>query len=158
MLKAILLFILLISGIDHGMADEDMTSDLICPCECAMILSTCDCTTAIQVKKEIIQMKESGFSEKQVFSALQAEYGKDILAHPEKTSTMSLWMGGISLSVLFVFVGYIFGRKPRMGVIPDIKKYEQRFEEEYHTFVSELNEPDKNIEPFSKDSSNLEGK
>ncbi|MDO8726845.1 MAG: cytochrome c-type biogenesis protein CcmH [Candidatus Methanoperedens sp.] len=158
MLRVIMLFTLLISGIKPVMADDDMTSGLICPCECAMVISTCDCTTAIQVKKEITQMKESGFSEKQIFSALQAEYGKEILAHPEKSSSMSLWMGGISLSILFVFVGYIFGRKPRMGVIPDIKKYEQRFEEEYHTFVSELNEPDKNIEPFSKDSSNLEGK
>ena len=158
MLRVIMLFTLLISGIKPVMADDDMTSGLLCPCECAMVISTCDCTTAIQVKKEITQMKESGFSEKQIFSALQAEYGKEILANPEKSSSMLLWMGGISLSILFVFVGYIFGRKPRMGVIPDIKKYEQRFEEEYRKFVFELDKPEKIIEPFSKGSSNLEGK
>ncbi len=158
MYRVLMLFVLLIPGIDTVQAYDDMTSGLICPCECAMVISTCDCTTAIQVKKEITQMKESGFSEKQVFSALQAEYGKEILAHPEKSSSMSLWMGGISLSILFVFLGYIFTRKPKMDVIPDIKKYEQKFEEEYQKFVSELDEHEKNIEPFSKDSTDREGK
>jgi cytochrome c-type biogenesis protein CcmH/NrfF len=140
MLKAILLSILLISGIDHGMADEDMTSDIICPCECAMILSTCDCTTAIQVKKEIAQMKENGFSEKQIYSALQAEYGNAILVHPEKINSMLFWMGVASLIILFVFLGYIFTRKMKTELIPDIKRYEERFEEEYRKFVSEMEE------------------
>src|SRR5659263_757624 len=84
MRRTFMMFMLLISVINPVMADEDMTSDLVCPCECAMVISTCDCTTAIQVKKEITQMKEKGFSEKQTFSVLQAEYGKDIMAHPEK--------------------------------------------------------------------------
>lgn len=140
MLRFIILFILLISGIDRGMADEDMTSDLICPCECAMIISTCDCPTAIQVNKEIAQMKENGFSDKQIFSALRAEYGKDIMKHPETASTMLLWMGGISLSILFVFLGYIFTRRPKMDIIPDIRRYEERFEEEYKKFASEKEE------------------
>ncbi len=140
MLRVIILFILLISGIDHGMADEDITYDLICPCECAMIISTCDCTTAIQVKTEIAQMKENGFSEKQVFSALEAEYGKDILKHPEKTSSVSLWVAGASLSLLLVFIGYIFTKKMKTEIIPDIRKYEERFDEEYRKFVSEMEE------------------
>lgn len=158
MYRVLMFFVLLISGINTVQAYDDMTSGLICPCECAMVISTCDCTTAIQVKKEITQMKESGFSEKQVFSALQAEYGMEILAHPEKSSSMSLWMGGISLSILFVFLGYIFTRKPKMDVIPDIKKYEQRFEEEYQKFVSELDKPEKDIESFSKYPTDREGK
>ncbi len=158
MYRVLMISVLLISGIKPVMAERDMTSNLICPCECAMVISTCDCTTAIQVKKEITQMKESGFSEKQIFSALQAEYGKEILVNPEKTSSLSLWMGGVSLSILFVFLGYIFTRKPKQDIIPDIKKYEQRFEDEYHKFVSELDEPEKNIKSFSKGSSNLEGK
>jgi cytochrome c-type biogenesis protein CcmH/NrfF len=140
MLKAILIFILLISGIDHGMADEDMTSDLICPGECAMVISTCDCTTAIQVKKEIAQMKESSFSEKQIFSALQAEYGNSILVHPEKINSMLFWMSIASLIILFIFLGYIFTRKMKTELIPDIKRYEGRFEEEYSKFVSEMAE------------------
>ncbi len=142
MLRVIMLFALLITGIKPVMAYDDMTSDLICPCECAMVISTCDCTTAIQVKKEITQMRESGFSEKQMFSALQAEYGKEILVHPEKKSLISLWVGGVSLSILFVFLGYIFTRKPNKDIIPDIKKYEQRFEEDYREFISEFDEPD----------------
>ncbi|KAB2947691.1 MAG: Cytochrome C biogenesis protein [Candidatus Methanoperedens nitroreducens] len=162
MLRVIMLFTLLTSGINYVMADDNMTSDLICPCECAMVISTCDCTTAIQVKKEITRMKDNGFSEKRIFSALQAEYGKEIMVNPEKTNPLSLWIGGLSLGILLVFTGYIFTKKPKMEVIPeitpDIKKYEQRFEEEYRKFVSELEEPEKNMEPFSRGSSNPEVK
>ncbi|MCZ7399182.1 MAG: cytochrome c-type biogenesis protein CcmH [Candidatus Methanoperedens sp.] len=136
MYRVLMLFVLLISGIKPVMADDAMTSGLICPCECAMVISTCDCTTAIQVKKEITQMKENGFSENQIFSALQAEYGKEILVNPEKTGSISLWAGGISLTILFVFLGYIFTRKPKKEIIPDMTRYEQRFEEEYRDFIS----------------------
>ncbi len=135
-----MLFILLIPGIYPVLADDEMTSGLICPCECAMVISTCDCATAIQVKKEITQMKENGFSEKQVFSALQAEYGKEILAHPEKTNSMLLWMGGISLIILFVFLGFVLTKKPIPDIIPtpNNEKYKQLFEEEYRKFVFEV--------------------
>lgn len=133
----LMIFMLLISVINPVMADEDMTSDLICPCECAMVISTCDCTTAIQVKKEIAQMKEKGFSQMQIFSALQAEYGKEILAPHGKDISSKLWVIGAALSLLLVFLGYIFSRKTKMDIIPDLKKYEQQFEEEYRNFVSE---------------------
>jgi len=156
MFKIIILFIL-ISGISPVMADGDMASDLICPCECAMVISTCDCPTAIQVKKEITQMKENGFSEKQIFSAFQAEYGKGILIHPEKTISTSLWVG-VSLAVILGFVGYIATRKPNPDVTPDREKYEKRFEEEYQKFVSEFDEPNKNISSFTKGSSKVEEK
>ena len=97
-------------------------------------------------------MKENGFSEKQVFSALKAEYGKEILIHPEKRSSLSLLVGGVSLIALFVFLGYIFTRKPNKDIIPDIKKYEERFDEEYRKFISEFDEP-KCDPPFNDNSS-----
>ncbi len=155
MRRVLMIFVLLTSGINHVMAEKNMTSDLICPCECAMVISTCDCTTAIQVKKEISQMKGLGFSEAQVFSALQAEYGKEIMARPQKTNSMGLWLGGATLSILFVFLGYIYIRKPKKVIVPDSKKYEQRFEDEYRQFLSEV-EPD-NIE-LLKDPTNMEEK
>ncbi len=148
MFKIIILFIL-ISGISPVMADGGMVSDLICPCECAMVISTCDCPTAMQVKKEIIQMKENGFSEKQIFTALQTEYGKEILAHPEKTNSMSLWTAGIALTIMLAFLGYFITKKPNPDIIPDKKKYEQRFDEEYRKFVSEFDEP-KDIHLFER--------
>lgn len=140
----LMMFIFLISVIDPVMADEDMTSDLICPCECAMVISTCDCSTAIQVRKEIALMKEKGFSEKQIFSALQAEYGKEIISQPQK-GISSLWIIGAALSLLLVFIGYFFFKRRKVDNIPDIKKYEMQFEEEYRNYVSEIDDPNKNI-------------
>ena len=130
----LMIFMLLISVINPVMADEVMTSDLICPCECAMVISTCDCATAIQVKKEIAQMKEKSFSQMQIFSALQAEYGKEILAPHGKDKASKLWVVGAALSLILVFLGY---RKTKIDIIPDTKKYEQQFEEEYRNYVSE---------------------
>ncbi len=144
MFKIMILFIL-ISGlfsINPAMADEDMTSHLICPCECAMVISTCDCATAAEVKKEIAQMKENGFSEMQIFSALQTEYGKEILAHPEKVNSIPVWVPGISVAFISVFLGFILIRKKNQDVIPvpEREKYEKQFEEEYRKFVSEMEE------------------
>lgn len=147
-----MMFMLLISVIDPVMADEDMTSGLICPCECEMIISTCDCSTAIQVKKEITRMKEKGFPGNQILSALQVEYGKEIIAPPEEDISSKLWFIGAALIILFVFLGYIFSKKTKMDIIPDIKKYEQQFEEEYKNFVSEIDEPNKNANHISNEN------
>lgn len=154
----LMMLVLLISMVDPVMADEDMTSNLICPCECAMIISTCDCITAIQVEKEITQMKEKSFSEKQILSALQVEYGKKIIAPHEEDISSKLWVIAAALSLLFVFIGYIFSRKTKLDIIPDIKKYEQQFEEEYRNFVSETDEPNLKKNPVSNDNSTPEDK
>ncbi len=139
--RAILLFVLLLPLTSiNAVSEEDMTSHLICPCECTMIISTCDCPTATQVKKEINSMKENGFSEKQVLKALQTEYSEAILAHPEKANSVPLWMAGIPLVLMLVFFGYIMSRKPNPDIIPDKEKYEKRFEDEYREFVSETEE------------------
>lgn len=140
-LRAILFFflLLLLTVINATTADEDMTSNLICPCECAMVISTCDCPTALQVKKEIGSMKQNGFSEKQIFKALQAEYGREII-HQEKVNSTLLWLAGISLAIVFGFVGYIVAKKPKPDITPDREKYEKRFEEEYRKFVLEMEE------------------
>ncbi|MCX9014517.1 MAG: cytochrome c-type biogenesis protein CcmH [Candidatus Methanoperedens sp.] len=134
--------VFLLASIHPALAGEDITPHLVCPCECAMIISTCDCPTAQRVKNEITQMKNSGFSDKQVYSAMQAGYGDGIIAHPGKMNNTSLWIAGV-LSVLFlIFIGYIVARKPNPAIIPipGREKYEGQFEEEYRNFVSELEE------------------
>jgi hypothetical protein len=57
-----------------------------------------------------------------------------------------------------VFLGYIFSKKTKVDIIPEIKKYEQQFEEEYRNFVSEIDEPNKNKNPVSNDTSTPEDK
>jgi cytochrome c-type biogenesis protein CcmH/NrfF len=95
----------------------------------------------VQVKKEIAQMKENGFSEKQIYSGLQTEYGTEIMAHSQKDS-IPLWVAGIPLAFIFVFLGFILIRKPNPNIIPipDKERYEKQFEEEYQKFISEMEE------------------
>ncbi len=140
---AVLFLIITLAVPVLAVTEEDMTSGLVCPCECAMIISTCDCSTAIQIKNEISAMKRTGFSENQIVAALQAEYGREILVHPEKASS-SWWIAGTSVALLLVFVGYIMRKKTNPDIIPvsDREKYEQQFEEEYRKYVSEYKEPE----------------
>lgn len=140
MMNVMLLFSLLLPLVsaDMVMAEEEMTSYLICPCECDMVISTCDCTTAIQIKKEISSMKVNGFSDKQIFSALKTEYGNDIVAQ-EKIDTTSLWVGGLFLSVVLLLLGYFMKTKVNPLVLPS-DKYQQQFDEEYRRFVDETEE------------------
>lgn len=145
MFKIILLFILLTSivvPVKTVAANDDMTSGMICPCECAMILSMCDCPTATQINNEITHMKEIGFSEGQIFKVLQAEYGMGIFTPPENKSQISLWAAGIFSLLILVFLVYMATRRLNPDVIPDSfkKKYEQRFEEEYRKFVLSMEE------------------
>ena len=132
----------LMVSIDPVLAEEDITRHLVCPCECAMIISTCDCPTAQQVNNEIVQMKNNGFSENQIYSALQTEYGEGIIAHPDKINKTSLWIPGTLLVLFFIFIGFIVLRKPNSDVIPipGREKYEGQFETEYRNFISELEE------------------
>lgn len=114
-------------------ADEGIASHLMCPCECEMILSTCDCPSAIIVRNEITSMTDHGFSEKQIISALVKEYGNVII--PERKDTTTLLAGSIILLVVLVLVGYFAASKPDPYVIPDSEKYRKQFDEEYLRFV-----------------------
>src|SRR3989337_4012478 len=122
MFKILFVLIIIIWVAPVNTALADITSKLICPCECAMVISSCECPTAIRIKNEITQMKDNGFSEKQTLSVLQAEYGTDIQAHPEKINSASLWVAGASVSILLIFLGYIFTKRTKIETIPDIKK------------------------------------
>ena len=141
MLTAIILFYLLLPlvSVEMVMAEEEITSHLICPCECAMVVSTCDCPTSVQIEKEISLMKENGFSEKQVFSALKTEYGNEIVAK-EKIENTSLWTGSIFLSIVLILLGLFATKKLKPDLIPFKEKYRQQFEEEYRRFADETEE------------------
>ncbi|VVB54548.1 Uncharacterised protein [uncultured archaeon] len=64
----------------------------------------------------------------------------------------------LSLTILFVFLGYIFYKKTKTDIVPDINKYEQQFEEEYRNFVSEIDEPDKDTNHIPRDIPSQEAK
>ena len=64
----------------------------------------------------------------------------------------------LSLTILFVYLGYIFYKKMKTDIVPDIKKYEQQFEEEYRNFVSEIDEPDKDTNHIPGDIPSQEAK
>ncbi len=69
------------------MADADMDAiqqNLMCQCGCTMVLYSCDCGTAEQMRGEIKTMLGEGKTQQQVLDYYVGKYGEKVLAAPTK--------------------------------------------------------------------------
>lgn len=66
---------------------------LICQCGCTMVVDVCDCGTAENIRKDILNKMNSGMSNQQVLAAYIAQYGEKVLAYPEKKGfNLTAWI------------------------------------------------------------------
>ncbi len=62
---------------------EEVASNLICPCGCDnMIVSSCVCGTAAQLRAEISDKLAAGMTAEQIWDEFVRRYGQKILATP----------------------------------------------------------------------------
>lgn len=64
-----------------GLVDE-IGTNLMCQCGCTMVLSSCDCGTAEQMRGEIRDMLGQGKSKQDILNYYVAKYGEKVLAAP----------------------------------------------------------------------------
>ncbi len=64
-----------------GLVDEIGTS-LMCQCGCTMVLSSCDCGTAEQMRGEIRDMLGQGKSKADIINYYVGKYGEKVLTAP----------------------------------------------------------------------------
>ncbi len=64
-----------------GIVDE-IGANLMCQCGCTMVLSTCDCGTADQMRGEIRSMVDQGKTKDDIMSYYVGKYGEKVLAAP----------------------------------------------------------------------------
>ncbi len=64
-----------------GLVDE-IGANLMCQCGCTMVLSTCDCGTAEQMRGEIRDMISQGKGKDDILNYYAGKYGEKVLAAP----------------------------------------------------------------------------
>jgi cytochrome c-type biogenesis protein CcmH len=117
---------------------------VICTCGCAnMVLSTCLCGHADEMREEIRGLFESGMGEEEVLQALIDRYGERVLATPKQEGfnltayTMPflaiLLGGGLVLALINRWkknVGGGGGERPEEEDLADDDPYRKRLEQE----------------------------
>ena len=129
---------------------EEVSSSIWCPCDCAMLLSNCECATADEVGYQIDQMINQGKTKDQIINELQGKYGKKILAMPKKSGLeLLLWVvpvtaavGGTAIILLHAhrktsITEFKGGKYEKEELRVVTAKYDQIFNEEYRNAKKE---------------------
>ncbi|MFC1976980.1 cytochrome c-type biogenesis protein CcmH [Chloroflexota bacterium] len=88
----------------------DISKQLICPCDCTEVLSTCDCATQEELVASIEQKLAEGQSEEQIIQSFVDQYGKQVLASTPQQVPASAPEQGLNLMVWGLpFAGLLFG-------------------------------------------------
>jgi cytochrome c-type biogenesis protein CcmH len=113
---------------------EDIAGKIACYCGTCphLVVSTCGCSVADQIKADIQKMIDSGQSEEQILQGYVAKYGQTVLAAPTKTGfNLTAWI--IPFAAFFIggvlLVTYLKKQQKLPQPTPS-KKADQADEEE----------------------------
>jgi cytochrome c-type biogenesis protein CcmH len=65
-----------------GVVDE-ISANLMCQCGCTMVLNTCECGTADQMRGEIKAMLDQGKTKEEILNFYVGKYGDKVLSAPK---------------------------------------------------------------------------
>ncbi|MHB1006010.1 MAG: cytochrome c-type biogenesis protein [Chloroflexota bacterium] len=63
---------------------ESITKELLCQCNCTMMVNVCDCGTAEQMRQLVREKLASGQTGKQILDYFVTQYGEKVLGSPKK--------------------------------------------------------------------------
>jgi cytochrome c-type biogenesis protein CcmH len=78
---ALLVAFTAVPAMADGIVDE-IGTNLMCQCGCTMVLASCDCGTAEQMRGEIRDMLGQGKSKPDILNYYVGKYGEKVLAAP----------------------------------------------------------------------------
>jgi len=130
---------------------SSLEKELMCQCDCAMVLEPCRCGVAEQMRGLIGEMIDEGQTKGQILDYFVAEYGETVLSVPTKKGfNLTVWIvpfasilaGGTGL----YFILRVWSSKgatsaeeailqPRLS--DDADEYQQKFEQELEQFRQE---------------------
>jgi len=72
---------------------DDIAKELMCQCGCTMVVATCDCGTAEQMRNEIAAKLGEGQTKDQILAYYVGLYGEKVLAAPTKQGfNLTAWV------------------------------------------------------------------
>ncbi len=149
----ILILSLVLLPVTPVMAQEDTVSDiakqLICQCDCGMVLSECDhpvCAYRDEMKAIIEQKLAQGESQEEILDYFVAWYGEQVLALPPKKGfNLVVWIRPFASILVGGVVVYLAVKAwVRRGRQPPISAKAEEEDEEYRKRL------EKELEEFSE--------
>lgn len=67
-----------------ALTTSEMSGEIMCTCGCTMVLNTCSCGTADDMRSEIDSMIGQGKSKDEIINIFVSQYGEKILSSPPR--------------------------------------------------------------------------
>ena len=136
-----LLLLLLIAGVAHPTTLSDIEKQLMCQCGCTMVLASCQCGMAEEMRAEIQAKLDAGVPPAKIIQDFVAMYGETVLAAPTKRGfNLTAWIvpfgavaGGLAL---LYFIVREFAKRGREQSL----ELETEYPEELEGFSEKLDE------------------
>ena len=127
---------------------RDIENSLICQCGCMMVVASCNCGTAEQIRADIRRRLAAGEDRDDILAAYVAQYGDTVLAYPDPAVPFNLtaWVMpflGIAAGgtlIFFLVRGWVNNYRERREDEGEFRemasddKYRRRAEEEWKDY------------------------
>ncbi|MCX9014519.1 MAG: cytochrome c-type biogenesis protein CcmH [Candidatus Methanoperedens sp.] len=117
-----------------AITEEEISSNLNCPegGGCTMLVSDCQMDSALEMRETVRGMIAEGMSEKKIYKALEAKYGREVFATPPKEGFD--WIVWLALPAGIIAGGVVVYKISRKRMDDN-----EIFEYEYEQFLQERN-------------------
>jgi cytochrome c-type biogenesis protein CcmH len=117
-----------------AITEEEITSNLNCPegGGCTMLVSDCQMDSALEMRETVRGMIAERMSEKKIYKALEAKYGREVFATPPKEGFD--WIVWLALPAGIIAGGVVVYKISRKRMDDN-----EIFEYEYEQFLQERN-------------------
>lgn len=140
-----LLLLLLIAEVAHSTTLSDIEKQLMCQCGCTMVLASCQCGKAEEMRAEIQAKLDAGVPPAKIIQDFVAMYDETVLAAPTKRGfNLTAWVipfGAVAAGLaLLYFTVREFAKRGRERSL----ELEAEYPEELEEFSEQIDEELKN--------------
>lgn len=142
----ILLLLLSIAMVASSTTLSDIEKQLMCQCGCTMVLASCQCGMAEEMRAEIQAKLDAGVPPAEIIQGFVTMYGETVLAAPTKRGfNLTAWIvpfgavaGGLALLALIVRQ---FAKRSRERSLEaeypeeELERFSERIEEELKEYL-----------------------
>jgi len=134
----LLLLLLLIAGVAHSTTLSEIEKQLMCQCGCGMVLASCQCSMAEEMRAEIQAKLDAGVPPDEIVQNFVAMYGETVLAAPTKR--------GFNLAAWIIPFGVVIAGLALLYFI--VREFAKRGRKQSLELETEY--PEKELEGFSE--------
>ncbi len=106
----VVLVIMLVPAAGYSITNSEIEAEFMCTCGCTMLLNTCKCGAADEMKSTINSMISQGKTKDEITGWFVAKYSETVLAAPTRRGFNLIaytapWVGllfGVGMAVVFV--------------------------------------------------------